>query len=157
MLPRVPSYARAGPISLPAGVSWCCSRVGEELSESSALTGCYTLWVGRKICGVTECRSCIPRASKRLYSGRWVLCMSKRSRAIGQVISIACSSSTRRDASRVSCMRCCILERSLDTASAQVGKVRIAQESNLQPHQSAASVCILFKCGVETKASGVLY
>ena len=137
-----------------AGAAPACAK---ELSESPALTGCYTLWVGRKICGVTECRSCIPRASKRLYSGRWVLCMSKRSRAIGQVISIACSSSTRRDASRVSCMRCCILERSLDTASAQVGKVRIAQESNLQPHQSAASVCILFKCGVETKASGVLY
>lgn len=146
-----------GPSAFRLAAAGAAPAWAKELSESSALTGCYTLWVGRKICGVTECRSCIPRASKRLYSGRWVLCMSKRSRAIGQVISIACSSSTRRDASRVSCMRCCILERSLDTASAQVGKVRIAQESNLQPHQSAASVCILFKCGVETKASGVLY
>ena len=148
-----------GPSAFRLAAAGAAPAWAKELSESSALTGCYTLWVGRKICGVTECRSCIPRASKRLYSGRWVLCMSKRpgNRAIGQAVSIACSSSTRRDASRVSCMRCCILERSLDTASAQVGKVRIAQESNLQPHRSTASVRVLFKCRVETKASGVLY
>ena len=31
LLPRVPSYARAGPISLSAGGCWCCSRVGEGI------------------------------------------------------------------------------------------------------------------------------
>jgi hypothetical protein len=34
-----------GPSAFRLAASWCCSRVGEGLSESSALTGCYALWV----------------------------------------------------------------------------------------------------------------